>query len=442
MKPFFQAFQKTTSISTFVIILMCLSKSLSQPNTPGASNNACNRDLLQTYSLSGVDIPIIEQIEMCPSISRTCCLKQDQQIIFTNFIHGGEFQSVVDHYSKVVGVYNGLFEKLVDVQEFAKTVKGNIVKKVANCKLLAERILNYEVSQVADQVRQNLGKLDEFFQSAYSGFYCTICDFDNHKFFDATTQTIFFSEKFCRDIVENTLPPLLMFHVDIVKHLNLVTKFVTSCDFTGVYNLDAVFPANYTFSVVMDVVQDLQSCRDNRNKREWFSYCKDICTNFKIASISEYFQPNFHLIASYTTFLTQTLNQLTIAQSSRPLFGALSTPTGTIGTRLLQETNKIQLVFKPGLSAKVDLTKWNSDFLSSGINLFDNGKNSLINDPTYASVKVFLQIMAAGQGQAQPAVTVPTSPISAARGTSRKLRSSYMMNVILGVSVMLVSLLK
>lgn len=430
-------------VFAMIPILLLISSSFADGGKVQQSNNACNRDILQTFSLSGLDIPVIEQLEMCPSITRSCCLKQDQQIMYTNFIHGGEFQSVVDHYAKVVGVYNGLIEKLVDVQEFAKTVKDNIQKKVSNCKLLAERILNYEVSQVADQVRQNLQKLSEFFEKTYSGFYCTICNFDNHKYFDATTQTIFYSEKFCRDIVENTLPSLLMFHVDIIKHLNLVTKFVTSCDFIGIYNLDAVFPANYTFSVVMDVVQDLQSCRDNRNKREWFSYCKDICTNFKLTGYSEYFQPNFKLMASYTTFLSQTLNALTAAKDSRPLFGALSTPTGNSGKRILSEDDhKPREIFTPGISAKVDFSKWNADFLMQGISYMDEGINSLINEQTYSVVKTFLQIMAAGNKAPQVNVPVTLSPTASTGAHSRKLKSSFMMNVGVSISLLMINLLK
>lgn len=431
MKLFVRNTNQAKLILTLVTIAFCISGVFSDANAKGLSTNACNRDIVQTYSLTGVDIPIIEKIEMCPKIVRSCCLKQDQPILFTNFIHGGEDQTVIDHYSRVVGTYNNLIEKLVDVQEFAKTVKNNIIKKIANCKLLAERILNYEVSQVAEQVRQNLAKLDEFFQTAYSGFYCTICDFDNHKFFDATTQTIFYSDKFCRDIIEHTLPSLLLFHVDIVKHLNLVTKFVTSCDFSGTYNLDAVFPANYTFAVVNEVMQDLQSCRDNRNKREWFSYCKDICINFKISSFSDYFQPNFKLISSYTTFLTTSLNSLTAAQGARSFLGALASPTSG-AKRILEEENKKTSIFNMGLSAKVNFESWTADFLTYGINLYEAGQESIITDQTYQSVKVFLQISNQNANQV----------FSNNKPTGRKLNSSSIMNIVFGIMALFVTLLK
>ena len=424
---------KTTSRTSLFLTCLLISATLNQSNETTVTG--CNLGLLQTYSLTGLKIPAIEKIEMCPGITRTCCEKKDQSILFNNFIHGGEFQSVVDHYQKVTGVYSNLMEKLNEVQDFAKTVKNNVVKKVANCKLLAERILNYEVSQVMDQVRQNLAKMQEFFQTTYSGFYCTICNFDNQKYFDTKTQTIYFSERFCRDIVENTLPTMLLFHVDLVKHVNLVTKFVSSCDFTGTYNLDAIVPTNYTFGVVNDAMQDLQACRDNRNKREWFSYCKDICVEFKIASFPKYFEPNLQLIDLFTTYLTKQLNTLTSAQGSRPLFGALSTPNGN-NKRILQESkDSSKPIFKPSLTATVDLTKWNTEFLYIGISLFVEGQNSLINENTYNSVKTFLQIQAstAQQKQAIPNSQGVKQP---GQNRARKLNKAGLVNVF-GVLVVL-----
>lgn len=430
---------KAAFIAAIIIQMFWVPAAATQGNTgagqasaPAPNAKGCFRSLLQTYSMTGLDIPAIDKIEMCPSITRTCCLKQDQQIMFTNYVHGGEYQSVVDHYSKVVGTFYNLIEKLVEVQDFARVVKSNIVKKIANCKLLADRILNYEVSQVREQIRQNLNKLQDFFQTAYSGFYCTICNFDNHKYFDSTTNTVFFSEKFCRDIIENTLHSLLLFHVDLVKHVNLVTKFVSSCDFTGTFNLDAIAPSNFTMSVPNDVMQDLQACRDNRNKKEWFSYCKDICTKFTLATFAEFFQPNLKLLASYTTWLSTQLATLTQAQASRPLFGALSTPNGN--KRILQETGKIVPIFRPGVDAKVDLMKYKSDFLSVGVNLFDEGKNSLINESTYNSVKTFLQILSSQQNNAnynpgQNPAPQQTQPAASTTPPKRRLNSAFIGHV-------------
>lgn len=84
--------------------------------------------------------------------------------------------------------------------------------------------------------------MKEFNKISYKGFYCAICDFDNQKFFNIERRKIDLSEKFCRDIVENSLPTLMLFHDDIIKLLNYVTRFLVSCDFRGEFNMDAIFP--------------------------------------------------------------------------------------------------------------------------------------------------------------------------------------------------------
>ena len=74
-----------------------------------------------------------------------------------------------------------------------------------------------------------------------------LCNFNNHRFFDVKNRKVFYSEKFCRDIIENNLPSLLIYHVDIIKLLNVSTRLVSNCDFRGNYNLDAVFPNEFIF---------------------------------------------------------------------------------------------------------------------------------------------------------------------------------------------------
>lgn len=397
--------QSRFSRHSMIGLLIWLSISLeiacdTSTSTPGPK--MCNRNVVQAYGMTGVDQAINEKIEMCPKIVNSCCLKEDQMIMFLNLIQGGELQNIKDYYKKIIDTYEELLTTLAKVQELAATVKANISKNVANCKMLAERILNYEASQVVAQMKENLAKMQEFMQVAYSGFYCALCNHENHEFFDIPSQTIFFSEKFCRDITQNTLQNLLLFQVDIAKHANLVNRFVTSCDFMGQYNLNAIPPSNLTIPVDNEIMQDLQSCRDNRNKREWFSYCKEICRNFQLATYPNYFEPNIDIIKSFTTYVKVQLDITAAAQSLRPLFNAQSGSKSRVleesgqsqaqkdHVRVLEET-KTKMTFKPGISAKLSLATFKSDFLSGGISLYDEGESQLIREDTFQSVKSFME---------------------------------------------------
>lgn len=359
----------------------------------GQANNVCFRDLLQSYSLNGYDAPVPQVISMCPSIANSCCQPIDQEVIYSNWIHGQEEQTVNDRYNNNAKVYETLIDRLIQVQDFARTVRKSIVKRVANCKLLSERILNFEVREIHAQIRKNLNKMRDFFKDTYQGFYCSICNHDNHKFFDQNQKVVVLSEKFCRDIVENSLGPLLVFHIDMMKYLNLVTKFVTSCDTRGEYNLDAQFPKNFTFFEVAENKEMLESCRANRNKRDWFSYCKDVCMNFQIYSFSSFFEPNVNEIAAYNDFLKDQLQIMSNFQLSQALLNPKDNQAPGKKSRVLQEVSKAKAaIYKRGLGPKVDLSMWTVDFRVSGISLYDEGRNSLITDTMYNSVKTILQL--------------------------------------------------
>ncbi len=57
-------------------------------------------------------------------------------------------------------------------------------RKMSNCKILSSRVINFDIKSLYDILRKNLKKAEDFFYDTYKGFYCTICNFENHKFFD------------------------------------------------------------------------------------------------------------------------------------------------------------------------------------------------------------------------------------------------------------------
>lgn len=390
MKANFRMFGKAKVFGILFFLALCASPVMGQNG-----QKVCFRDLLQSYSLNGYDTAVPQVISMCPSISTSCCQPIDQEVIYSNWIHGQEEQTVNDRYNNNAKVYETLVDRLIQVQDFARTVRKAIVKRVANCKLLSERILNFEVRSIQSQIRKNLDKMRDFFQETYKGFYCAICNYDNHKFFDQTTKVVSMSEKFCRDIVENSLGPLLVFHIDMVKYLNLVTKFVTSCDTRGEYNLDAEFPKNFTFFEIAENREMLESCRTNRNKKDWFSYCKDVCMNFQIYNFASFFEPNVNEINAYNNFLKNQLQIMSNFQLSQTLLNPKENQPGVPKNRMLSDDAPVPAkvaIYKRGLGPKVDLSLWTVDFKVSGISLFDEGRNSLITDTMYNSVKTILQL--------------------------------------------------
>lgn len=396
MKPI--GSKRLTCLLAAFAVLFVASVNSQDPNF----QKTCYRQLVETYSMEGLDEPKELNLKMCNSVVKSCCQVKDQETMYTNWVHGKEEANIAEHYNKNADKYRELIAQLIEVQTFAVQVKGVIIKKISNCKLLAERILSFEVKEVQQKMLDNLEQMKQFFVKTYKGFYCAICNHDNHKFFKKDSMTVVFSEKFCRDIVEQNLPSLLTFHVDMIKLLNLITKFATSCDIRGEYNPESTFPKDLIFGQTKEIANSLKACRDNRNKREWFAYCKEVCMNFQLVQFPDFFEPNIAEIINYNRFLKR-INQDIVTQKAKyPMISDTAGKPGSVPgapaqkrARILeggQDVKSNNLIYRPGLSPKVMLDSWKREFSDAGVSLFDEGQNSNISEGVYNTVKTDLQL--------------------------------------------------
>ena len=68
-----------------------------------------------------------------------------------------------------------------EIQNMAsKTIQVLEYKKIANCKVMAERILNFDINGVKEALIDNTKKMADFLYDSYKGFYCSICNYENH----------------------------------------------------------------------------------------------------------------------------------------------------------------------------------------------------------------------------------------------------------------------
>ena len=362
----------------------------------------CNRDLLESYGLFGVSELSNIKLEMCPTVEYSCCAKQDQLAMYSNWVHNNEHKNVKDQFNEFTRNYEDLLKTLVKVSKVAADVKQALtLKKVANCKILAERILVFQIEKIQDKIRENLDGMQEFFEDTYQGFYCSICDLENHRYFDTKKREILFSEKFCRDIVQKTLPVLLFFHVQVVKYFNLVSKFLESCDYKGDYRLEAEVKKEHLFSVMPDLKHTLSQCRNFRNHKSWFVYCKDLCDNFRMTEFNEFFEPQAEAVVGYNNYLEGLIQrynkELALApkEDSEVANKAAKASKKHLVRLLVEEkpnNENPNLIFRSGLNSKVKLESYRSNFQEEGISMFDDGRNSLINTEMFNQIKTTIHL--------------------------------------------------
>ena len=399
----------------------------------------CDDDILYSFGIDGYKKPVKMELDMCPTIELSCCKVKDQLTIYSHWIHGKEAKNLQKRFKYHYNVYAHLTDSLIKVFPIAKMIQDKLKnKKVSNCKVLARKILHFEIKDIAPKLKEAVRTMHEFFFDSYKGMYCMLCDAYTHEYFIMDEKKIIFSERFCRDIVANSLHVLLYFHIHFVKFLNLVGTFLATCDNRGRFNEKAALLPQYIFHVSGKAREEVDKCKQFRNDPTWFKMCKPLCQNFQLTKFNKFFQPHLKKYRLYAEFLEARIKDIKNQEKNDPLNQPMDGPG-----RLLQQNNKLGLdkgrilhaagggdkgkgdkgkgkgdgkgkgnkgkkkkrpsmieklrfeerkwknlnCFRSTLNAVIPIDLFKSCFEDPGIDLYEFGKASLIDDARYKQVK-------------------------------------------------------
>ena len=384
-----------------------------------AKTGECVREILNTFGMKGRAKSKFTMMEMCPLVKETCCEKEDQLQIFGNWEAGKERERIEKQFSATFLIYEALFKQLKIIHGFARQVEEKLAaKKISNCKFLANRIKSFRAPLIGKKLKKHFVKMQKFMVDSYKGFYCSLCDYKNHKYIVVKGSKFVYSEGFCRDMTEATLIPLLYFHSHINKLLNLVTRFMTSCDFKGEFKLDIPIKKEFIFKTDPKIFKELDECKTFRNKKRWFVYCGDICNKFNVMKFDPFFEPNKLKIAEYVVHLKKLVKAYIDEKKKMPLFGpvrmlaakapakkAAPAPAGKKDAKkkkklpdkllLLIKALKKQKkdpVFKEDPAAVIKASAYRSSFQTFGIDLCESGKASLFTETMFNQIKTIVNL--------------------------------------------------
>ena len=273
----------------------------------GAEPVRCQKKLLVSLGLEGRSTAKAMSLQMCTGIKNSCCRHSDQLTIFDNWVKSNEYNGLNDLLADQAAVYNRVLDMAGQASERAKTIIDLLKdKKKSNCKLMATKIVAYDITNNSQRIKDNTKVMHDFFKNSYKGFYCAVCDADNHKFLDVRGQRFVYSTDFCRNITKNSLNFLLYYHVYFNKYLNLITRFLNNCDNNGKYT-DAMIRNAPSFQVNPVVGHKLTACRKYRNESFWLDHCGDICNAWQITKYNDFFSPNLKKFDRFNRFVARKL---------------------------------------------------------------------------------------------------------------------------------------
>lgn len=307
-----------------ILLIFHLCASFAHTAENASSNNTderryCDRKVQQALGMKGLRSPEKSKLDMCPTIDYTCCAVEDQLKIYEFWVKGNEEDNLEKRLNFHRDIYAELLNKSIDVYKRAKTVMELLQdRSVSNCKVLARRIINFRIDAVAPLLKTSIDHYHAFLKDTYKGFYCSVCDADNTRFVNIRKSSFSYNEEFCREIVYNSLHVLLYLHAHFTKYLNLLSKFVTSCDYRGVYKR-ATISGKYLFTTKGDHHRMLGSCHQYRNDVNWFDFCEPVCRQFSLTSFKDFFKPNTDKMRKYARWMGRELVKFKAAEAADEL---------------------------------------------------------------------------------------------------------------------------
>ena len=191
----------------------------------------CQRSIIETYKLTSNLVGTRSEFFLCPKIRSNCCSIFDQFSMYTTW--RDKIKPKLKAYQK------GFLKKLLILNKMVKFIEAmKIDKMLMKLRISMQKkeflVMRYKITKskrlssliFAKIVRQK--KLDQFMLDTRSSFFCNICDYQNHPFFDLKRKVISIGLGTCANIVENTIEQSYTSNIFLARYLMEYSKILNS----------------------------------------------------------------------------------------------------------------------------------------------------------------------------------------------------------------------
>ena len=372
----------------------------SQPQTA----EKCATDLLQELGFDGYQTPQEYPMKFCPMIKKSCCKPADQIKAYDTWIVQGWKNDLTQRFSEYSQVYRSFLDESMKVHSVAKNVSAALNNKPkSNCQAYAKQFIQFDVASVSKKLPELTKGFYDHLALAYNGLFCSVCDFQNQKYFKTEGKKKYIVEhEFVHEFMKKGLQHLVYYHSHMENIANLELKVLNYC-------LDDKFmAANLAPSLMLPTADspNIKECLRARNSPKWLEKCEKVTSNFNFIQINEYMYP---LLEKYEK-LTQTLiglrtqlekkyaikSEATDPKISRMLAdngattlqdnGTANNAPAQNATATRKKEPRDPMVFKIK-SQTLKLGSFGFDVAEQGLNFFKYGNRTDWNENYYAELK-------------------------------------------------------
>lgn len=273
----------------------------------------CVEGLVESYGFISTNYAQNTSLATCPSSNSTCCRYESQKIMIVQMlIDARNIEQRFENQNKII--FDLLSEVQLDMRYIERFRRRQAENRMSSCKAIATKLSFHDVDHIKDELEKAREAQLEFVQRAHKGVYCAVCNPDSQKQLLVKKEIMKVSNRFCRNLVVNTIQPQMLLHYELKRFLNMLVKFMSNCDEHGRYSPDPV-PDELVleYSANEKVVR---GCWENRNDPEWLVYCADYCNKFDSMKFAEFWEPNLELFLRITYYLKRKRMALNLVEKN------------------------------------------------------------------------------------------------------------------------------
>lgn len=324
----------------------------------------CNQILMESLDILGQENPVEERNLLCTGVQKNCCSYSSQLEIFKRWTLFDEkkMKSFYREFPKVMG---RIFNSFLAIEVMAeKVIEATSNVPGSTCNRFATVIHNNPIGNWKNMVVKQAQKATEFLMQSRKGIYCSLCDANDHSFYDNDDFTTIVSHSFCARLVENTLPFNFFRYVHFIRLVRLYGRFLISCNFRGHYRKNVFLHKELLFFKHKKFEGHLNKCRRGMRKWNAIANCADYCSRFNPVKYDDDLEGELDRMASFSFFLTRRLRFLN--KMELRLRKEEEANDKVNGRRILEESginSSTPIVHKPHLEDSIDeLTDFNNKF--------------------------------------------------------------------------------
>jgi len=248
--------------------------------------NICNSDLLFSYGVSSPQYTSQAPLLCQTGEAETCCHNNDESNMLSRW-NNRDKNYIKPYYQAMMWLMKAIFAYYEDIIVMAKYMYID-TSVDSKCRLDAEfLVINYMTKEDIGTFIQNTKDLFNYLGHLRKGFYCSMCNVRNQKYFDYETKKLVYSYGFCRDLIVSSIDTIIERTVRVLPIFEKMNRVLNCKIGEKTQPSESLMSNELEYNIIKKCHFAIDKLKD---PELWIDQCIDMCSHFSISQASSLFE--------------------------------------------------------------------------------------------------------------------------------------------------------